>query len=155
MKYKELSKNIDGLRNSTQIRTSIDDIISEFLDEVKTQNPEKYDCIMEDLSAAIMGPHFTEDTCKKAVMSMRNVDGSTGEHWDMEQTTQAANQVGIQFSEFNVYDWYYVLNMMWSDYSNIFDDDNSTYISLAKAWLTDPDMPEGKAWRYYKCVVKA
>lgn len=73
----------------------------------------------------------------------------------MEQTTQAARQVGIQFASFNMYDWYYTLNMMWSDYSNVFGNDSNTYISLAKAWLNDPDVPEGKAWRYYKYVVKA
>lgn len=155
MKYKELSKEVNGLRNSEQIRASIDDIISNLLEDVKLQYPEKYDCIMEDLSTAIMGPHFSEDTSLKAVASMENVDGSTGEHWDLEQTTQAAKQVGIQFSEFNVYDWYYVLNMMRSDYFNIFGDDSNTYISLAKAWLADPDVAEGKAWRYYRYVVKA
>lgn len=73
----------------------------------------------------------------------------------MEQTTQAARQVGIQFTSFNMYDWYYTLNMMWSDYSNVFGNYSNTYISLAKAWLNDLDVPEGKAWRYYKYVVKA
>ena len=155
MKYKELANEVHNMGNSEQMRASMDNVISDFLDDIKQEHPEKYECIMEDLFAAVLGPHFTEDTCKKAVSDMQNVDGSIGEHWDMEQTTQAARQVGIQFTSFNMYDWYYTLNMMWSDYSNVFGNDSNTYISLAKAWLNDPDVPEGKAWRYYKYVVKA
>ena len=33
--------------------------------------------------------------------------------------------------------------------------DSNTYIQLAKAWLEDIDVAEGKAWRYYQKVVKS
>lgn len=45
--------------------------------------------------------------------------------------------------------------MLYSDYYNIFGNDSNSYIQLATAWLNDPDVPEGKAWRYYKKVVKS
>ena len=155
MKYKELLSEIRTMNNYEHHRMEIDEVVDDFLLDIKEKHPDKYECIMEDLYVAVFGPHFTDDTCRKAVSNMENVDGSRGEHWDMEQTTQAARQVGIQFTSFNMCDWYYTLNMMWSDYSNVFGNDSNTYISLAKAWLMDPDVPEGTAWRYYKNVVKA
>lgn len=72
-----------------------------------------------------------------------------------EQTTNAAKQAGIVFKRFNEYDFYFVLNMLYSDNYGVFGNDSNTYIQLAKAWLEDIDVAEGKAWRYYQKVVKS
>lgn len=113
------------------------------------------DAIEEDVYTLVYGPHFDKETALMAVSEMKNVDGTMGEHWDMEQTTMAAKQSGIVFNKYNECDFYYVLNMLYSDNYGVFGNDSNTYIQLAMAWLDDPDVPEGKAWRYYKKVVKA
>ena len=41
------------------------------------------------------GPHFDEHLAKKAVSEMKNVDGTTGEHWTVEETTRVMDQNGV------------------------------------------------------------
>lgn len=135
----------------------VDDIIlltDEHIKRLAMAHPEKAQDFLENAYIIINGPHFNEETAKKAVEGMINMDGSSGEHWTLEQTSMAATQSGVVFNKFNKFDFYYVLNMLYSDYYGLFGDDSSTYIKLALAWLEDVDVPEGKAWRYYKNVVK-
>lgn len=73
---------------------------------------------------------------------MKNVDGTCGEHWTYEQTSQLADQQGITQKT----DWYYVMNMLYSDYSEIYGSDINMYIRVAKAYMRDPDAPEGKVF---------
>lgn len=105
------------------------------------------------------GPHFDEEHARKAVSKMENEDGSRGQHWSVEETSALANQYGIRFdSKFNKYDWYVALNMVYSDYYkvivNMTGSNNSKYfVELAKAWLSDKDIDEGKMWYYYIYVM--
>lgn len=80
---------------------------------------------------------------------MINEDGTTGPHWSIEQTNTVARQNGVQFSNFNEYDWNYVMNMIYSDYYGAVPNDMSTYVKLSKKFLDDKDAPEGKALHYY------
>lgn len=105
------------------------------------------------------GPHFDDEHARKAVSKMENEDGSRGQHWSVEETSALANQYGIRFdSKFNKYDWYVALNMVYSDYYkvivNMTGSNNSKYfVELAKAWLSDKDIDEGKMWYYYIYVM--
>ena len=105
------------------------------------------------------GPRFDEEHARKAVSKMENEDGSRGQHWSVEETSALANQYGIRFdSKFNKYDWYVALNMVYSDYYkvivNMTGSNNSKYfVELAKAWLSDKDIDEGKMWYYYIYVM--
>ena len=76
---------------------------------------------------------------------MENKDGTKGQHWSVDQTSQYAG-------EFNKWDWYAVMNMMYSDYYNQKFDTN-TYVELAKDWLNDKDVGYGKTLKYYMLVV--
>ena len=78
---------------------------------------------------------------------------SVGEHWDHEQTTNVARNNGIKFDTYNSWDWYYVMNMLYSDMCKIFGKDAGAYAKAAEAWLEDEDVAEGKAFRYYAKVV--
>lgn len=89
---------------------------------------------------------------EKALM-MKYVDGTEGEHWDHEQTTNVARNNGIKFDTYNSWDWYYVMNMLYSDMCKIFGKDAGAYAKAAEAWLEDEDVAEGKAFRYYAKVV--
>lgn len=64
------------------------------------------------------GPHFTEECAMKVVAKMENEDGTTGQHWTINDTTTVANQYGISFNprKYNKYDWYVAMNMVYSDY---------------------------------------
>lgn len=109
---------------------------------------------------AMYGPHFNEQCAKKAVAKMENEDGSKGPHWSLEETATIATQYGVNLKgeKFNKYDWFVALNMVRSDFYraivNITNSDHVKYfVELAKAWLNDKDIDEGKMWLYYKYVM--
>lgn len=130
------------------------DCLEENLSRMKTKNKDMYENVVGDLYTSMYGEHFDEHSAMKAVESMENVDGTRGEHWDIDQSINLARQNNVPFADFNEFDWFYVLNMMYSDYYKVFGNDTSAYVKLAKAWLEDPDVSEGKAYRYYSQVVK-
>lgn len=105
------------------------------------------------------GPHFNEEHARKAVSKMENEDGTRGPHWSVEETTALASQYGINLgSRFNRYDWFVALNMVYSDYYKVIismTNSNSTkhFVELAKAWINDKDIDEGKMWYYYIYVM--
>lgn len=129
-------------------------IFSDLLLEIKAENPKLEKMVINDLYVSLFGEHFNKENAEEAVAGMENEDGSLGEHWTVSETTRIANENRVTWDSFNEFDWYYTLNMIYSDYYKIFNDDIQTYIKLAKAWLNDIDVPEGKAWRYYTQVVK-
>lgn len=59
----------------------------------------------------------------------------------------------IKYTE-NLWDFYYVINMYYSDYNTVIGEDITMAAKLSKAFIEDVDVPEGKAYRYYKYVVK-
>ena len=105
------------------------------------------------------GPHFNEEYARKAVSKMQNEDGSRGPHWSLDETTQFANQYGVNLNtRFNRYDWYVALNMIYSDYYRVImqmtnSNNIKHYVEFAKAWLNDKDIDQGKMWYYFIYVM--
>lgn len=95
------------------------------------------------------------ETAKSWVRRMKHSDGSTGEHWTMEQTNQVMKQRGI---DCDPAEFYAIMNAMWSDYSKVADKfgiNNVDYwAELTKAFLMDKDAVPDKAALYYECIVK-
>lgn len=119
--------------------------------ELKMHCPKLYWNTMYKMHCAVYGPHFDEHLAKQAVARMKNVDGSSGEHWTYEQTSQLADQQGITQKA----DWYYVMNMLYSDYSEIYGSDINMYIRVAKAYMRDPDAPESKVFDLWLAQMEA
>lgn len=99
------------------------------------------------------GYHFDAEKSRNAVSVMQNKDKSIGEHWDLDTTNTVAKEYGVVLNGFNEYDWYYVLNMVYSDYYRE-DADAKDYVYMAIDFLNDADAPDGKAYRYYKAMKK-
>ncbi len=101
-----------------------------------------------------VGP-MDRETVRKWVGKMRNADGSTGGHWNYDQTSQILRQRGYQHGPD---EWYAILNAMYSDYCTTarqFGVDNvDFYASMAHDWLDDDDAKDGKAERYYCYIVE-
>lgn len=104
-------------------------------------------------SSSVQG--MDRKTAQEWVRHMHHADGSSGEHWTYEQTTQVAKQRGV---DCNPVEFYAIMNAMWSDYSGVakrFDVDNIDYwAEMAKAFLEDKDAKPGKTALYYECIVK-
>lgn len=127
-----------------------------FVKKLKIENKVLYDELMNGLYIMVYGEHFNAETAKKAVESMENEDGTTGAHWSLEDTTKVAqqNNINLPTAKYNEYDWYFVLNMIYSDFCKVFGQDINLYIKVALAWLEDKDAANGKAYKYYQSVKK-
>ena len=88
------------------------------------------------------------------VRRMEHEDGTKGEHWTCEQTTQVMRNKGY---EFEPAEWYAIMNAMHADYFKVakkFNVNNTEfYADLAEAFLCDKDAADDKLIRYYECVV--
>ena len=142
--YKHLIKKI--IENGRQTDMDyLECLLDDFIHDLKTENYTKYKSLELDLYKTAYGEHLNEELALEWVSEMENKDGTKGQHWSVDQTSQYAG-------EFNKWDWYAVMNMMYSDYYNQKFDTN-TYIELAKDWLNDKDVGDGKTLKYYMLVV--
>lgn len=133
-------------KNKVEDMEDLSDIFEELFSNVKHRDDRTYKDIKYRLHKMAYGEHLTKEMAEHWVASMENKDGTIGAHWSFEQTSQYA-------TSYDKNDWYAVMNMMYSDYYNqTFDTTN--YIKMAKDWMDDKDVREGKTLRYYLFVVK-
>ena len=126
-------------------------IICEYLDSLTldTADPKAKRMLLK-LHELDCGPHFDVDIAIKAVASMENVDGTTGQHWTFAEVENEAQKRNIDHPA----DLYYAINMLYSDLSNVLGKDPEKYIAVAKAlYWDDPDMPEGKLFKQYVATI--
>lgn len=123
----------------------IEHVMIDMIDCLKIMDHDMYERVEYKLYKMVYGEHLSKELACKWVSKMENKDGTHGEHWTIEQTSQYAGA-------YNKYDWYAVMNMMYSDHYNTKFDVN-TYIELARDWLNDKDVGEGKTLDYYLHVV--
>ena len=140
--YKDIVKKLSDTASKADME-KLTDLTSEFLESIKEKIPEVEKLIMKiDL---MLNPMFTRATAEYAVSKMKNEDGSEGGHWDYDTTTSVMKSKGY---DFNPCDWYYVLNMVYSDYFSK-DQPDDYYFKLAYDFLKDKDAPVGKAKKYF------
>ena len=101
--------------------------------------------------------HLTTEMAKKWTEHMENADGTNGAHWSIDQAKQVMAQRGLSFSP---NDFWVVLNMIYSDYSQIARKYNvgsniEFYVDMAKAFLNDKDSQNDKIVRYYNYIVRS
>ena len=98
---------------------------------------------------------LSREEAREWVQHMEHEDGTKGEHWTCEQTTQVMRNKGY---EFEPAEWYAIMNAMHADYfkvAKMFGVDNiDFYAAMAKAWLCDDDAVEDKARQYWEHVAK-
>lgn len=143
-KYEDYIDIVDG---DEMKEDEIDCIVCGALEKLKAHDEDDYEAVMMKIHCVAHEPHFDEHLAKKAVSEMKNVDGTTGEHWTLEETTRVMDQNGIKA---NKYDWYYLLNMLHSDYSHLWGEDVAQYVKFAKAYINDPDAGTGKVFYLWR-----
>jgi len=98
---------------------------------------------------------FDHETAKEWTKKMKNADGSSGPHWQMEQVKPFMAQAGFSG---NPLEFWAVMNALYSDYCAVAKkfgvDRPEYYAALAKAWLEDEDAVPDKAAAYYECIVQ-
>lgn len=145
MTMHKLREYMELVAGNHEKEKEIHEILGCALMKLKAHDEHDFVHMMLKVHCVAVGPHFDEYMAKKAVAAMHNVDGTHGEHWTKEQTDRLADENGIAHK----CDWYYTLNMFWSDFSHIFGNDVGMYVKLAKAYILDPDAEDGKVFKLY------
>ena len=141
-KYTEIVKKLAENATKADMET-LTELTGDFLEKIRAKEPEVDKLITKiDL---MLNPDFTKETAEYAVSKMKNEDGTEGCHWDYDTTTSVLKSKGY---DFNPCDWYYVLNMVYSDYFAK-DQPDDYYFKLAYDFLKDKDAPVGKAKKYF------
>lgn len=124
----------------------LETMMIEMIDDLKVKDHQEYKNIEHKLYKMVYGDHLNEELAHKWVDSMVNKDETHGAHWGIEETSK-------HMRNHHKYDWYAVLNMMYSDYYNP-KFDTETYIELANDWFNDKDSHPGKTLKYYFDLIK-
>lgn len=96
--------------------------------------------------------HFYEALYTVAVGAMENEDGTKGPHYSIDEVKELIEKHDIQLNEYNIFDFAYSLNMVYSDFKGNIPDNDKSYVDVAKAFLFDKDGPKGKAVKYYMAM---
>lgn len=103
---------------------------------------------------------MTDADAKAWAAKMKNEDGTSGPHWDIEQTTAMAESAGMTWENMSKTCWWVAMNMMYSDYCEVAIKYGISiaefYADMARAFLMDKDGPGAKAKlsAYYHGIVK-
>lgn len=113
--------------------------------DLEEMHPEMYEKYMTKVKLSNKHIPWDRHQAEHAIKKMRNKDGTEGEHWTYEQTTEVLEKKGYDHP---AAEWYVAMNMCYSDY---FSPDFSTdvYIRLACDFLNDSDAPSNKMKRYW------
>lgn len=106
------------------------DMIMMFREEM----PEEFAEVMQ---VCAYGKHLDEDTYNRAIALLENKDGTQGAKWSVDSIREKS---GMDFDSKNytLYDFAYVVNAMYSDYSSVFTEP-SFYLKMARLYLEDVD----------------
>ena len=128
------------------------DMLAEVIYDMKESHPEIYEKYKMKLYEMAYGKVLTKSMAEHWVGDMK-----PNAKWDYETTTEVKKQYGI--TDIDDVSFYVVMNMMYSDMSNVLGDGEteesiSNYIQATKDWLKDEDVEENKLYNYWKYVVK-
>ena len=123
----------------------LSDMLAEIIYKIKEPHYDLYKhykmCLYEMAFGKVISDEMREEIVEKI-----------GEHWTLEQTEQVKNDYGyndIPTNEFNL-----VMNMAYSDYKDIFEDNLDLYAKFSKAFIQDDDAKEGKVFIYFNEILK-
>ena len=126
-----------------ELSNMLDDLIC----ELKEERPKLYKKYKDELYEMANGKILNEEIAYKWVNNMK----PEGEHWTIEETTNAMKQMGYNL---NNIDFYVVANMMYNDYYGLVKEDEELALKLSYMWLNDEDSVKDKLYEYYKYIPK-
>ena len=126
-----------------ELSNMLDDLIC----DLKEEKPKLYKKYKDELYEIANGKILNEEMAYKWVNNMKPV----GEHWTIEETTNAMKQMGYNL---NNIDFYVVANMMYNDYYDLVKEDEELALKLSYMWLNDEDSVKYKLYEYYKYIPK-
>mgnify|MGYP001157700127 FL=1 len=152
----------------SEYKSKLEHELAEYLDQpIGTRSMAAVDAMIEcwehvnDMEHCVCHSEKLDDHALETWnANMKNDDGSTGGHWTVAQTTDAAKTAGVVMEHITPNGWNATMNMMYSDYCSVATKHGCNkvefYADLAKAFLFDKDGPgpEAKLAAYYHGIVE-
>ena len=148
--YKKLVQKAYYKDMGEDVMWKMADDTDKFVESMRILHPAEVDKFLSDMETDICYPPLTEEQAKEYVAHMKNKDGSVGQHWALEQTSEYMKS-HAEYADLNPLCFYVAMNMMYSDYYKpAYTTD--AYASMAKDFITDKDAPSNKVVRYMKAM---
>lgn len=129
------------------------DLFENLMETIKESHPDLYKKYYIEFYKINFGEHLDECLAKYWVDNMISSTGFKGEKFTKQDSDEIAKQLNLSFDGYNDWDWCAILNMVWSDYSQVIGNNMSMCQSIAKATIEDVDV-KNKAFNYFFYVVK-
>lgn len=129
----------------------VKNFVSDFMARLECLMPQAYEELMLELHKNVYGSHFSKALACKAVSELEDSNGVKGGKYSLEEVNKIRRDYNIDLNE---YDFYFAINMLYSDYSKLLNNELSSYVKMTCLFLEDEDAPEGKALKYYLSMRK-
>lgn len=108
----KLKHLITGIKRENKIPS--DELMQIILDAVETADEDMAKDIYVDVYEKAYGETLTREVAEEWVRSLPVSDGSpreNGQKWNIDQTYEVGNKIGVDWQKMSKIDWYIVLNM--------------------------------------------
>ena len=150
----KIRKYIEKIGENKKIEDmeKLGDMLADIIYSTKESHPEIYEKYKMKLYEMAYGKVLTKEMAEDWVKDMKPMA-----KWDYDTTSVVKKQFGIE--DIDDISFYVVMNMLYSDMSNVLgdgetDESLSAYIEATKDWLKDEDVSKNKLYDYWKYVVK-
>lgn len=144
MKIKKyIAKIIEN--SSSEDMEKLSDMLDSLICDLKEKNPLLYKKYKDELYCMAYGPKINDDIAKDIIKKI-------GEHWSYEETENVRNK--YDYDDLEPLDFYVTMNMAYSDFKEVFDDDLDLYAKFSKSFIDDKDAVEGKLYYYFSLMLK-
>lgn len=114
--------------------------VMELLKEYDMDSYKKYEmCLYKMAYGCVLNKEMAEEIVSKMKPYRMK--------WDIEQTKEIQNQFGLD--DIRPVDFFIVMNAMYNDYRDIFNEDVEVYARLTNDFINDEDAKEGKVFLYF------
>ena len=114
--------------------------VMELLKEYDMDSYKKYEmCLYKMAYGCVLNREMAEEIVSKMKPYRMK--------WDIEQTKEIQNQFGLD--DIRPVDFFIVMNAMYNDYRDIFNEDVEVYARLTNDFINDEDAKEGKVFLYF------
>lgn len=120
---------------------ALGEVADMLLDNIKESEAKLYKHAENVLYEAYYGKKLTKELAEKLIHKMK----PHGMKWTLEQTNDVMKKHGLNLDEI---DFWYVMNMAYNDYYEMFGDNVEEYVRFSKLFIEDEDAKDGKVYLY-------
>lgn len=117
------------------------EVTNMLLDGIKEKETKLYEYAEDVLYEAYYGKKLTKELAEKLIHKMK----PHGMKWTLDQTNEVMRSHSLSFNEI---DFWYVMNMAYNDYYEMFEDNVDEYVKFSKLFIEDVDGGEDKVYLY-------